>query len=64
VLACFGNCLYWTACATSLLWVFLVLFASANAAYPGWTIFAPIAIFGAIIIWCLGRAARYLLVGR
>ena len=50
MLACFGNCLYWTACAASLLWVFSVLFVSANAAHPDWTIFAPIAMLGAFII--------------
>ena len=29
-----------------------------------WAIFSQIAMLGAFIIWCLGRAARYLLVGR
>jgi hypothetical protein len=29
-----------------------------------WAVFAPIAMLGAFIIWCLGRAARYLLTDR
>ena len=38
-------------------------FVSANVAHPDWTIFAPVAITGAFIIWIIGRAVRYLLAG-
>jgi hypothetical protein len=63
VRACFGNWLYWASCGTALPWVFFVLFVSANVAHPDWTIFAPVAIIGASIIWIVGRAVRYLLRG-
>ena len=61
MLACFGNCLYWTTCAAAV-----DLFGSFCKCKCGsdWAIFSQIAMLGAFIIWCLGRAARYLLVGR
>jgi uncharacterized protein (DUF1810 family) len=32
-------------------------------AHPDWTIWTPVAAAGAIAIWGIGRAARYLLSG-
>ena len=62
--ACLGKVIYWAACLAAPLWALFVLMTSANQAHPDWTIFAPIAILGAIVIWSLGGAARYLLAGR
>jgi len=56
-----GNVIYWTACIGAVAWAILVLVLTANLAHPDWTIYAPIAIVGAVVIWSFGRAARYVL---
>lgn len=59
-----GDLIYWAACIAALLWTIYVLIVTATYAHPDWTISAPIAIVGAVVIWSVGRAARYVLAGR
>jgi hypothetical protein len=58
----FGNAIYWAACIAAVLWALLV-FAIVQT-HPDWTISTPIAIAGAVVIWIIGRAARYVLAGQ
>ena len=46
-----GNAIYWAACIAALLWAIYVLTVTATYAHPDWTISAPIAIIGAVVIW-------------
>jgi hypothetical protein len=54
----FGNAIYWAGCIAAVLWAILVFVMDANQPHPDWTIFTPIAIVGAVVIWSCGRAAR------
>jgi len=56
-----GDVLYRTACIIAVLWVAFVLIVTATLSLPDWTIATPIAAAGAILIWIIGRAARYVL---
>jgi hypothetical protein len=58
------NAIYWTAYIAAALWALFVFAIGAAQTHPDWTISTPIAIVGAIIIWIIGRAARYVLEGR
>lgn len=60
----FGNVIYRTACIFAVLWVAFILFITANLPGPDWTIATPIAGTGALIIWTIGWAVRYVLAGR
>jgi hypothetical protein len=62
--ACLGNVIYWAARIVASLWAVFVLVTTANQAHPDWTIFVPVAIVGAAVIWGFGRAARYVLAGQ
>jgi hypothetical protein len=57
-----GNLIYWAACIGAVLWAIFVLLVTADLPHPDWTISVPIAIVGAVAIWSLGLAARYVLV--
>jgi hypothetical protein len=59
-----GNVLYRTACLLAVLWVAFILFITATLTVPDWTIATPIAAAGALIIWTIGWAVRYVLAGR
>jgi hypothetical protein len=59
-----GNIFYRTACIFAVLWVAFILFISANLPVPDWTIATPVAGAGALIIWTIGWAVRYVLAGR
>ena len=41
----------------------LILVLTATLPLPDWTIATPIAAGGAVLIWSIGRAARYVLSG-
>jgi hypothetical protein len=56
------NAIYSTACIAAVLWALLVFAVGALQAHPDWTISTPIALVGAVVIWIIGRAARYLLI--
>jgi hypothetical protein len=43
---------------------FFVFAIGAVQTHPDWTISTPIAIVGAVVIWIIGRAARYVLAGQ
>ena len=58
-----GDVLYRTACIAAVLWAIFVLVVAPALAHPDWTIWTPVAAAGAIAIWGIGRAARYLLSG-
>jgi hypothetical protein len=60
----FANGLYFMACTAAVLWVVFILGAAATVARPDWTVATSVATIGALVIWIVGRAARYLLVGR
>lgn len=59
-----GTVIYWAACVAAVVWATFIFIFSANSAHPDWTVYTPIAIVGAIIIWGVGRAACYLLARR
>jgi hypothetical protein len=59
-----GNVLYRTACILAVLWVAFILFITATLPIPDWTIATPVAGAGALIIWTIGWAVRYVLAGR
>jgi hypothetical protein len=56
----FANAIYWAACIAAALWALFVFAIGAVQTHPDWTISTPIAIVGAVVIWIIGRAARYL----
>jgi hypothetical protein len=59
-----ANTIYWAACIGAALWALFVFAIGAAQTHPDWTISAPIAIAGAFVIWIIGRAVRYVLVGQ
>jgi hypothetical protein len=59
-----GNVLYRTACIFAVLWVAFIFFITATLPVPDWTIATPVAGAGALIIWTIGWAVRYVLAGR
>ena len=59
-----GSVIYWVACVAAVLWAVFVLIAASTLAHPDWTISTPIALVGAVVVWGLGRAARYVLSKR
>jgi len=59
-----GTVIYRAACVAAVGWAVFILLWSAYLARPDWTIYTPIAVGGAAIIWGLGRAAHYLLLRR
>jgi hypothetical protein len=59
-----GNVLYRMACAIAVLWVAFILFITAKLSIADWTIATPVAGAGALIIWTIGWAVRYVLAGR
>jgi hypothetical protein len=58
-----GDVLYRAACIAAVLWAIFILVVAPALAQPGWTIWTPVAAAGAVAIWGIGRAARYLLSG-
>jgi hypothetical protein len=59
-----ANAIYSAACIAAVLWALFVFAIGAVQTHPNWTISTPIAIVGAVVIWIIGRAARYVLAGR
>ena len=59
-----GDFLYRTVCAIAVLWVAFIFLITANLPLPDWTIATPVAGAGALIIWTIGWAVRYVLAGR
>ena len=59
-----GTVIYRGACVAAVGWAVFILLWSAYLARLDWTIYTPIAIGGAAVIWGLGRAAHYLLLRR
>jgi hypothetical protein len=59
-----GIVIYWAACVAAVVWAAFVLVSTASLAHPDWTIYTPIAVVGAVVIWGFGRAARYVLARR
>jgi hypothetical protein len=60
----FANAIYWTACVAAVLWAAFVFAIGAVQTHPDWTISTPIAIAGAVVIWIIGRAIRYVFAGQ
>jgi hypothetical protein len=58
-----GDVLYRAACIAAVLRAIFVLVVAPALAQPDWTTWTPIAAAGAVAIWGIGRAARYLLAG-
>ena len=56
-----GNVIYRVACTAAVLWALFIFIATSNLAHPDWSISTPIAVVGAVVVWGLGRAARYVL---
>ena len=56
-----GDVVYRTACAVAVVWAAFILVLTATLPLPDWTIATPIAAGGAVLIWSIGRAARYVL---
>jgi hypothetical protein len=56
-----GDLLYRAACIIAAVWVAFILIYTATLSLPDWTIATPIAATGAVLIWSIGRAARYVL---
>jgi hypothetical protein len=59
-----ANAIYSAACIAAVLWALLIFAIGAAQTHPDWTISTPIAIVGAMVIWIIGLAARYILAGR
>jgi hypothetical protein len=59
-----ANAIYSAACIAAVLWALFVFAFGAMQTHPDWTISTPIAIVGAVVIWIIGLAVRYLLAGR
>ena len=59
-----GTVIYRAACVAAVGWAVFILLWSAYLARPDWTIYTPIAVGGAAVIWGFGRAAHYLLLRR
>src|SRR6476619_4246225 len=59
-----GTMIYRGACVAAVVWAVVILLWSAYLARPDWTIYTPIAVGGAAVIWGFGRAAHYLLLRR
>jgi hypothetical protein len=59
-----ANAFYLAACIAAVLWALFIFAMGAVQAHPNWAISTPIAIVGAVVIWIIGRAARYGLSGR
>jgi hypothetical protein len=59
-----ANAIYWAACIAAVLWAFFVFAIGAAQTHPDWTISSSVAIAGAFVVWVIGRAARYVLVGQ
>jgi hypothetical protein len=59
-----ANAIYSTACIAAVLWALFVFAIGATQTHPDWTVSTPIAIVGAVVIWIIGLAARYVLAGR
>jgi hypothetical protein len=58
-----GDLFYRAACAVAVVWAAFILVLTATLPLPDWTIASPTAAGGAVLIWILGRAARYVLSG-
>jgi hypothetical protein len=56
--------IYRTACAVAALWATFILVFATTLPFPDWTIATTIAGIGAVIIWSIGRAIRYVLSRR
>jgi len=56
-----GGVLYRAACIIAVGWVAFILIFTATLSLPDWTIATPVAAAGAVLIWSIGRAARYVL---
>ena len=49
-----GTMIYRVACVAAVVWAVVILLWSAYLARPDWTIYTPIAVGGAAVIWGLG----------
>jgi hypothetical protein len=56
-----GDVFYRTACTAAAAWVAFILVFTATLSLPDWTIATPVAAAGAVLIWSIGRALRYVL---
>lgn len=56
-----GNVLYWTACTGAFLWLAVVFAAATMRPQPEWGVFWVAGPAPSLIIWLIGRAARYVL---
>lgn len=61
-----GNVLYWTACAFAVAWsvTYTSIFLLDRHTPTEWISGSAIAGGGALLIWVIGRACRYVLAGR
>jgi hypothetical protein len=56
-----GQILYWAACGIAIVWLVMVLMRHVGAVDRRDVI---IGVAGAALAWLIGRAAKYILVGR
>jgi hypothetical protein len=59
-----ANAIYSAARIAAVLWALFIFAIGAVQPHPNWAISTPIAVVGAVVIWIIGRAARYVLTGR
>ena len=58
-----SNVLYWSACALAFMWLPFLLLATSAEPQPQWSFAWAAGLFGAAVIWIVGRALRYILAG-
>jgi hypothetical protein len=58
-----GQVVYWISCVLAVLWAAVFILAPTSQAQPEWGFLVGVAIVGAGVIWAVGRAIRYVLVG-
>ena len=63
MLARLGEVVYWAGCGLAVIWIGMGLYASFDREHPRWEDFA-LAGGGAVLIWLIGRATRYVLAGK
>lgn len=58
-----ANVMYWAGCVLALIWLAIGLH-DGPIYYPTKGLVLALAFGGAIVIWMIGRAVRYVLIGK
>ena len=59
-----GNVLYWSACGIAGLLLFVTVLVTIYAGSDDRVVFGVMFGIGAVLVWLMGRAARYILSAR